>query len=290
MPQLVHTSNQVIFSTKHNKKIVWDATWVNDGIKKPVIIFIHGFKGFKDWGTFGLISNYIAKKGFVMIKLNLSHNGTTLEKPQEISDFEAFGNNNLSIELDDIGELLEQLSNGPDIIPEKNINRKKIILLGHSRGGSLAILKAAEDKRVKILITLSAVEDYLKRYSEETVERWQKEGVIKIPNTRTGDEYPLYYQMYEDMLNHNSRLNIKENARKIKIPWLVIHGNNDKTVPYNHGLHLSATNPETELYLVEGADHTYGGYHPYPEKELPSHTLQFLQKTIDFINLRIPFF
>lgn len=290
MPQLIHSSNQVAFSSKHSKKIVWDATWVNDGIKKPVVIFIHGFKGFKDWGTFGLISNYFANQGFVMVKINLSHNGTTLEKPTEISDFESFGHNNLSLELDDIGILIDQISQGPDIIPEKNINRKKIILLGHSRGGSLAILKAAEDKRVKILISLSAVEDYKKRYSKETVEKWEKDGVMYIPNSRTGDEYPLYYQMYEDMLTNKSRLDIKANAKKIKIPWLVIHGNHDKTVPYNQALHLSATNPETELFLIEGADHTYGGYHPYLEPELPKETNQFLQKTIDFINLRIPFF
>ena len=73
---------------------------------KNLIIFCHGFKGFKDWGCWNLVSNYFCQRGFNFLKFNFSHNGTTVSNPSEITDFNAFRNNNYSIELQDIGRVI----------------------------------------------------------------------------------------------------------------------------------------------------------------------------------------
>ncbi|WP_435524823.1 hypothetical protein [Chryseobacterium indoltheticum] len=39
------------------------------------------------------------------VKFNFSHNGTTVEDPENFADLEAFGNNNYSKELSDLGVL-----------------------------------------------------------------------------------------------------------------------------------------------------------------------------------------
>ena len=56
----------------------------------PLIIFCHGYKGFKDWGAWNLMAEAFAKIGFCFIKFNFSHNGGTIEQPIDFPDLEAF--------------------------------------------------------------------------------------------------------------------------------------------------------------------------------------------------------
>ena len=44
--------NQVLAPLQEAQKpIVYDAYFKNDGKAKAVVIFCHGYKGFKDWGS-----------------------------------------------------------------------------------------------------------------------------------------------------------------------------------------------------------------------------------------------
>ncbi|MCK5087881.1 MAG: alpha/beta hydrolase, partial [Melioribacteraceae bacterium] len=48
----------------------------NDNLSsRNCLIYIHGFKGFKDWGFVPYIGEYFANKGFFVITFNFSHNG-----------------------------------------------------------------------------------------------------------------------------------------------------------------------------------------------------------------------
>ena len=95
--------------------------------------------------------------GVALIKFNFSHNGGTPEQPIDFPDLEAFGNNNYMIELDDLESVINWVSTAEEFKDEIDINN--IILIGHSRGGAIAILKASEDARIKKLVTWAAVCD-----------------------------------------------------------------------------------------------------------------------------------
>jgi len=41
--------------SENEKPIILDFGFLNNNIAKPIIIFAHGFKGFKDWGHFNLM-------------------------------------------------------------------------------------------------------------------------------------------------------------------------------------------------------------------------------------------
>jgi len=57
-----------------NKAILIDYI-LNDQVENaPMIIFVHGFKGFKDWGTHHLVADYFSNNGFNFLKFNFSHN------------------------------------------------------------------------------------------------------------------------------------------------------------------------------------------------------------------------
>ena len=53
----------------HGRAFEADATYQADARAKPVVVFVHGFKGFKDWGHFPLLADFFAAQGFVFVKL-----------------------------------------------------------------------------------------------------------------------------------------------------------------------------------------------------------------------------
>lgn len=173
----------IAIAGSRNKTILVDAFYNNDTVPKPILIFVHGFKGFKDWGHFNLMAQLFAEAGFVCVKFNFSHNGTTVENPIGFDDLKSFGNNNYILELDDLKKVMDWVLTVDDL--KNEINANEIFLLGHSRGGGIAVLIAGEDKRVKKLVTWAAVSDFINRNKKRTIETWEKDGVVYTTNART---------------------------------------------------------------------------------------------------------
>lgn len=247
----------------HGRAFTADATYFPDGQPKSIIIFTHGFKGFKDWGHFNLLARYFAERGFVFVKFNFSYNGTTVEDDSDVHDLEAFGQNNFSLELDDLKALIDLLHDAQGPISQSELNPKNLYLIGHSRGGGAVMLKAAEDTRVKAVATWAAVSDYDQRWPQEVMAQWQREGVQWIPNIRTGKQMPLYYQIVEDFEQNRPRLDIPQVLPRMQQPLLILHGDQDETVPPQMAQALKKGKPDAELHVLPQGDHTFGGKHPY---------------------------
>ena len=272
-------TTQVINGSK-GKPISIDISYSESSIQKPVIIFCHGFKGFKDWGHFNLIAEEFMKHDVVFLKFNFSYNGTTIEQPTDFADLEAFGDNNFSIELDDLGLVIDYVAS---IAADYGGNKNELYLIGHSRGGGMAILKTFEDKRIKKLCTWASVKDAADFFNHQDIEKWKTDGAIYTYNSRTLQNMPLNYQLYENYIANITRLDIPKAAANIDVPWLIIHGTNDTSVPSSFGEQLHQWNTNSELFLIENADHTFGGKHPWNEDSLPNASTILIQKTISFL-------
>jgi dienelactone hydrolase len=66
---------EFILHSREGEKLRGDLRYEPSGKKKPAIIFLHGFKGFKNWGPFPFVCEQIASHGFISIAFNFSHNG-----------------------------------------------------------------------------------------------------------------------------------------------------------------------------------------------------------------------
>ncbi|MFK8059900.1 MAG: alpha/beta hydrolase family protein [Polaribacter sp.] len=271
-----------IIDGKHQKPIITDVFYNETNQPKKVIIFCHGYKGFKDWGAWNLIAEQFAKAGFFFIKFNFSHNGGTLENPIDFPDLKAFGNNNYTKELDDLESVLDWVYKSSDYKSEVNIN--DISIIGHSRGGGIVLLKASEDRRVKKVITLAGVCDFGKRSSTiGDLENWKKTGVKYVLNGRTKQNMPHFYQFYEDFKQNEGRLNIQKATENLQISHLIIHGDNDTSVLINEAENLKKWNPKSEFKIIKNANHVFNVSHPWQEDFLSEELMKTTQVCINFI-------
>ena len=269
---------------EYGKPIVLDYGFKENGIKKPVVLFAHGFKGFKDWGHFNKVMEYFIENDFSFVKFNFSHNGGTVEQPIDFPDLEAFGNNNFTKELSDLRTVVDWV----ETLESKEIDATQIYLIGHSRGGGISILAAHEDKRIKRLITWAAVSDIINRYPETVIAHWKKEGVLYVENSRTNQKMPLYYQLVEDTLGNKERFSIERVAMQLETPHLILHGSADEVVGVDEAKQINRWSKASQIVIVDGAGHSFGASHPYVGVGLPRDVVLVLKKTLAFIKSNSP--
>ena len=267
-----------------DKPIVLDIFYQEDNKKKPLVVFCHGFKGFKDWGHFELGAKTLADQGFVVCTFNFSHNGGTAEQPIDFPDLEAFGRNTISIELDDLDLLISAWQESDRFVPDNEIERENLTLIGHSRGGSTSILKTAKDPRIKRLITWASPAKLGRLFENpDLMQQWHDNGVIYIPNGRTMQQMPMYISYWEDFQNNREMLDVKAAAAQINVPWLILHGSNDTTVPVSDAEALHQTNAMSQLTVIQNGDHTFGGRHPWESSDLPEDGLKVAYASLAFL-------
>ncbi len=275
--------NNIQITGKHEKPILTDLVFPEDNKVKPVVIFCHGYKGFKDWGAWNLMAEEFAKKGCFFLKFNFSHNGTTPDNLSEFLDIEAFGDNNYTKELDDLQSVIDWLFSSESKYSDY-LDRSNVTLIGHSRGGGISIIKAAEEKRITKLVTFSSVSDFGSRFpAREVLDGWKQKGVNYIVNTRTKQQLPHHFQFYKNFKANEVRLTISRATKALQIPHLIVHGSKDTSVPLSESGDLFKWSPDPELLLVEGADHVYDVSHPWKSKSLPSNFQYVLDGTLKFI-------
>ncbi len=273
----------LVIEQKSSKPILLDVSFHRNEIKKPIVIFCHGYKGFKDWGCWNIMANKFQAENCFFIKFNFSHNGGTIDNPIDFPDLNAFGENNFVKELDDLDSVISWISNpSNDYFNEVNIN--EIILIGHSRGGGIVTIKASEDQRITKVISLAGVSDYKSRFPvADALVHWKKEGVAYIENARTKQQMPHYFQFYTNFIQNENRLTISRAVKSLSIPYLIVHGSADTTVPLKEAEALHSWSNNSELFTITNADHVFGASHPWNEEILPNDLKVAVNKSIDFI-------
>lgn len=268
-----------IIDGSYGRPIIMDLYYQENQSPTAVIVFAHGYKGFKDWGAWELMAQKIAESGRVFIKFNFSHNGGIPENPIDFPDLNAFKENTYTKERDDYNAVIDWLYSDHGF----KFEFYKIMLIGHSRGGGIASLVAQQNSRVHCLVTLAAVSDFEKRFPQgDDYVKWKEKGVYHVKNARTGQQMPHSYNFYKDFIKNRGSLNIQKALRLLDKPCLIIHGDSDKSVGLEEAYALKLWCPNASLEVVRGTGHTFGMKHPWTEKELPGPMQFVVQRIIDF--------
>ncbi|HEV7589956.1 MAG TPA: alpha/beta fold hydrolase [Longimicrobium sp.] len=249
---------------------------VAEGAKpKSAVVFVHGFKGFRNWGPWPALMRALALAGHAAVSFDFSRNGIGPEG--EFSALDLFRENTHTRELDELRAVIDALAAGR--LGGRKMGR--IGVVGHSRGGGAAVIAAAEDERINALVTLAAIADIPSRWSAKQIAAWRRGEDVSIENARTRQQMPIGPDYWVDLQQNRERLDIAAAAARVAQPWLIVHGDADTSVPVAdaHAL-FAAAGENAELMVVKGADHVFGVKHPY---EGPSDDLRTVaEATLDW--------
>ena len=276
-------NKNLLLPRKGKKTIAYDVFYKADNIPKPVVIFCHGYKGYKDWGAWNLVAERFAEEGCFFLKFNFSHNGGTPNNPIDFPDLDAFAQNNFTKELDDLEDILNFISTTDSFGNE--LNQNHISLIAHSRAAGIILIKASEKSRVKNVITWAGVSDFKARFQigSSQFNDWREKGITHIENSRTKQLMPHYFQFFQDFSANENRLTIKLAVKKLNIPLLVVQGSDDTTVIEAEASLLHQWSPKSELEIIKNGDHSFGTIHPWKERELPKDLHKVVEKSIAFL-------
>lgn len=252
--------NDYIFKLSDGEELDIDLYGADLPVDSPLIVYVHGFKGFKDWGFVHPLAEYLSERGFVVLTFNFSHNGVG-RGSVDFNELDKFSRNTFSREVEELSQLIDVLSTGSSGTRKSD----RIGLLGHSRGGAITLLAAARKPQVKAVATWSSV-SHLDRYSPQQIESWRQCGHFEVINQRTKQVLRLGIGLLEDVeQNIRGSLNIEKAVRSLQRPLFVVHGEQDESVPASEAGEIVewSDRSSSELLLVRDQGHTFGVVHPY---------------------------
>ena len=270
--------NDFIFTGSDNESIAV-TTYGETSPDKHCVIYLHGFKGFKDWGFVPFIGEYLADNNFFVITFNFSHNGIG-ENRLEFTEEEKFANNTFSLELEELNEVIDAYLN--NFFGDKS--NSKIGLIGHSRGGGDSLLVGSLRDEIGSVVLWASVANF-NRYSERQANEWRKKGVFEVLNTRTNQMMKLNLSLLEDLeKNRVGLLNLEQAAKNMNKPMLILHGEQDLAVPVKEAEQIYdwSNKEKTELFKISATGHTFDVTHPFRGSNSKLEVL--LDKTFQFFN------
>lgn len=251
---------------------------------RPVVLVLHGFKGFKDWGFFPYLAARLAEAGLVSVTYNASGSGIG-ERPTEMTELDLFEANTLTREREDLMTVLDAVLRG-EIAGARGAlpgaDPARVGLLGHSRGGGISLLGAAQRPEARCLVTWAGVSRTM-RYSSAEVAGWEERGYLEVVNARTGQVLRLGRGLLQELRERPDDLDPRRAVRSLRIPYLILHGDRDEAVPVEEARELlwaaqDAGLRNAVLSTVSGAGHTFGASHPFPGTQ--DHLEEAIAKTL----------
>lgn len=219
---------------------------------RALVIVVHGFKGFKNWGFFPWLAQRLLAHRLIVCRFNMSRSGIG-EDPESFDRLDLFEHDTYSIQLADLRAVVRYAQERFPGLPT--------VLLGHSRGGGVALLGAEEVPQLRSVIAWSPI-SRCDNWATSTREDWRLRGVTEVVNARTKQIMRMSRKVLDDYEANRERLDIQRATRELRVPLLVVHGERDESVPVGEGRLLAASNADASLLVIERASHTFNAIHP----------------------------
>ncbi len=248
------------------------STHLPSGDPRAVLVVIHGFKGYKEYGMFPWLAAKFAAAGHVVHRVNLSHSG--MDHGHGDFDDRVFVQDTWSRGVEDVVALLTGIDRG-----RLAGQGRGAVLLGHSRGGAVSLLAAGRHGRdeafapVTGILSLSSPAS-LNRMSDSEQAALLEAGQAETPSSRTGQTLHVGAGWLQEQLDDPIGHDLLRQVGEITCPIGVIHGSEDPTVAPSDAVTLAQANPgKVRVHVVPGGDHVFNTPNPFPPDGDPSPQL-----------------
>ena len=218
---------------------------------KALVVIVHGFKGFKDWGFFPWLAETLCRDRFAVCRFNMSRNGIG-EEPESFDRLDLFAEDTYSGQIADLRKVVRFCQERVDA---------PTFLVGHSRGGGIALLSAGGIANLCGIVTWSSIAR-TDRWDDTTKAMWRRAGYVEVENTRTKQIMRMSPRMLDDIEANRERLDILKCATQLEQPVLVIHGGRDESVPIAESLEIESYARDASRVVIANASHSYNAIHP----------------------------
>ncbi|MBK1875616.1 alpha/beta hydrolase family protein [Pelagicoccus mobilis] len=230
--------NTATLSNRYGQRI--DATFHSAPNDAYLALLGHGITGNKDRPLVVGLAEELANLGIPSLRFSFAGNGKSQGRFEDCT---------ITSQTEDLVDLLGHVSN----------TSRHIIYIGHSLGGAVGTLVAAnEPNRIHTLVSLAGMVHTTAFFQREFGEQTPGDGFM-------WDEpaCPLSQKAWD---NAHEIHNTLDAAQRITQPWLLFHGTDDDVVPVSDSRDaLAATaSPRTDFYERPGEEHMFSK-EAYPE-------------------------
>lgn len=250
-----------VWINSRNKKLSAMIHHPSNDVDPPIVIICHGFTGEKIGGSqFYLnIANSIETAGFAVLRFDYAGSGES--------------EGTFAVDTTITGWKTD-LQNTINYIKEDSIYKKsKIFILGHSLGGSIALLHEDPERlisgRIGVAPEILPEENYRNKILGP--ELWSASKNGQTISHFFGKSYSLEPYFVQDILEHHH--NTLEASKAYNCPVLLIHGTEDDAVSadFSKLFYEQYSGPKT-LTLIDNADHGFSRH----LTELKENILSFI--------------
>lgn len=192
---------------------------------RPVVVLIHGWTG--NSGTMLYVARPLLEAGYPVFTFDVRHHGRSDDAP-----------------FVTIRHFRDDLAHAVRVVRERRPGAP-VLVVGHSLGGSAALLVGSAGAPVDGIAVIAAPADLMEVTAGMFSDRGLPGGLL------TGVLRPFWQRRAGVPFRD---LDPAEGARRLGLPLLVAHGDRDARVPEEHAVRL-AGNAGTEVLWIEGAEH-----------------------------------
>ncbi len=208
---------------------------------EKLAILCPGFLDTKDYTHLVRLAEELAQRGYTTVRFDPSG---TWESGDNISDYTA------TQYLADVKNVLEHML--------RQGNYEHILLGGHSKGGFIAMLYAARDPRISVVLSIMSPYSLGRPSNKEIIEKWKNEGYRvsqrDVPSKTEKKEFRVPYAHALDRLQYN----VLNEIGKFRGLLILVAGELDKTVlPEDIKLVFDKANEPKKFIMMENIGHDY---------------------------------
>jgi pimeloyl-ACP methyl ester carboxylesterase len=210
---------------------------INNANKLPTIVFCHGFKSDMNGNKALFLHDFCEKQGYNYVRFDYLGHGLSSGK---------FTDGTISKWLNNVLLIIDSI-------------KTPVILVGSSMGGWLALLSAlARPKLVTGIISIAIATDFTEeliwqKMNPQTKQILDSKGIVDLAQEMKSDYYPITKELIED-----GRKNLLLNdSINIDIPIILLHGMEDKDVPYTYSIRTAQklVSKQVTVVLTKSSDH-----------------------------------